>query len=65
MTIFDITGKEIIALVNQKQSAGIYEVDFSGNGYSSGVYFYRIEADDFSGKKFVDAKKMVLIKWKL
>jgi len=57
LIVFDIQGREITTLVNEKQSYGTYEVDFSGNGYSSGVYFYKIETDDF-----VQSKKMVLLK---
>jgi len=58
ISVFDITGKHIIDLVNRKQSAGTYEVDFSGYGLSSGVYFYSLIADGL----FVETKKMVLIK---
>jgi hypothetical protein len=61
MTVYDITGRHIIDLVNQKQNAGTYEVDFSGNGLSSGVYFYRITI--ISGKQvFSDTKKMLMLK---
>ena len=62
LIVFDILGKKIAELVNQKQAAGTYEVDFSGNGLSSNVYFYRIEAEEPNGNKFVDSKKMVLLK---
>ena len=59
LIIYDITGKEITSLVNQKQKAGTYQVDFSGNGYSSGVYFYSLIVDS----KITDTKRMILIKW--
>ncbi len=58
LVVFDITGKEIIILVNQKQSAGTYEVDFSGSNYSSGLYFYSLIIDG----KLTDTKKMILLK---
>ena len=58
LTVFDIIGKHIIDLVNQKQSPGVYEVDFSGNVYSSGVYFYSL----YINGKLIDTKKMLLIK---
>ena len=51
-------GKFIIDLVNQKQSVGTYQSEFSGLGYSSGVYFYSLIIDG----KIVDTKRMVLIK---
>jgi len=57
VTIFDITGKEIAQLVNEKLSAGTYEADFNGSVFSSGTYFYRIEAGNF-----IETKKMTLIK---
>ena len=61
LVVFDITGKEITNLVNQEQSAGIYEVDFSGSGYASGVYFYKLTVS--SGiEVFTDTKTMILVK---
>lgn len=58
LIVFDIQGKEAAILVDEKQSAGTYEVDFSAKGYSSGVYFYSI----FINGKHIDTKKMILIK---
>lgn len=57
LKVFDIVGKEIAVLVNEKLQAGEYEVPFSSNQLTSGVYFYRIEAGDF-----VSIKKMILLK---
>jgi hypothetical protein len=45
-------------LVNEEQTAGTYEVDFSGANYSSGVYFYSLIIEG----KVIDTKKMILIK---
>jgi photosystem II stability/assembly factor-like uncharacterized protein len=58
LVVFDVSGKQISELINQKQNAGIYEVDFGGTGLSSGIYFYSLFADG----KLIDTKKMVLIK---
>ncbi len=62
INVYDITGKEIISLVNEKQNAGLYQVDFSatggGNRLSSGVYFYSLIVDG----NLIDTKKMLLIK---
>ncbi len=61
LAVYDIQGREIVTLVNEKQDYGNYQVDFSGNGLSSGVYFYKIIIT--SGKEvFRDTRKMVLIK---
>ena len=57
LTIYDILGKEIEKLINEKQAPGIYEVTFNASQYPSGVYFYRIEAEDFT-----DVKKMIFLK---
>jgi photosystem II stability/assembly factor-like uncharacterized protein len=57
LTVYDVLGRKIKVLVNEKQSPGIYEVTFDGTNFSSGVYFYRIEASNFS-----ETKKMLVIK---
>ena len=57
MKIYDVLGKEVATLVNETKVAGTYSVNFDGTNLSSGVYFYRIEANDF-----VAVKRMVLIK---
>jgi len=61
LIVFDVTGKHIIDLTDQKQSAGTYEVDFSGYGYSSGVYFYKLTVTS-AKEVFTQTKKMLLIK---
>jgi hypothetical protein len=57
LIIFDILGKEVTTLVNEKQSPGTYEVNWDGTNYPSGVYFYTLTAGDF-----VETKKMLMIK---
>ncbi len=58
LTIYDILGREVIKLVNNEfKQPGRYVVEFNGTNLASGVYFYRIEANDF-----IDSKKMVLVK---
>jgi hypothetical protein len=58
LAVFDIQGKEVTTLVNQKQSAGTYEVDFSGSKYSSGIYFYSL----YINGGVADTRKMILVK---
>ena len=55
--VYDILGKEIQTLVNDKFEPGIYEVDFDGSNLSSGIYFYQLTAGDFR-----QVRKMVLLK---
>jgi photosystem II stability/assembly factor-like uncharacterized protein len=55
--VFDIRGQFIRYLVNQKQNAGTYQVDFDAADLPSGVYFYELTTEKFSA-----ARKMILIK---
>lgn len=57
LIIYDVLGKEVTTLVNKEQTAGSYEVEFNGNGLSSGIYFYRLRTG-----RFVETKKMVLLR---
>jgi len=57
LKVYDVLGKEVITLVNETKSAGTYIVNFNGSKLSSGVYFYKIEANEFT-----DIKRMMLIK---
>jgi 1,4-alpha-glucan branching enzyme len=55
--VYDILGREIAVLVNNEKPAGEYSVTFDGGRFSSGVYFYTIQAGDYS-----TTKKMILLK---
>ena len=57
LKIYDMLGKEVAALVNEKLTSGVYEATFNAARYPSGVYFYKIETE-----KFTEVKKMSLIK---
>jgi len=58
LKVYDISGKVVAILSeNEFKIAGSYKVTWNAENFSSGVYFCRIEADNF-----VDIKKMVLIK---
>jgi hypothetical protein len=57
LKIYDILGKEISTLVNEKMQPGTYEVKFDGSRLASGVYFYKLQAGDFQ-----ETKKLVLLK---
>jgi len=63
LKVYDVLGNEIATLVNKEFMAGSYEVDFSGRGLSSGIYFYSIEAIPADGTEyFHSVKKMILLK---
>jgi hypothetical protein len=57
LVVFDILGREVTTLVNDFKQAGNYNISFDASSLASGVYFYKIEANDF-----VQTKKMLLIK---
>lgn len=57
LTIFDITGRQVATLVDQQMNAGPHTQVFNASALSSGMYFYRIEAGEFS-----DVQKMMLVK---
>jgi len=57
LKVYDILGKEIDALVHEEKQVGSYEINFNATNLSSGIYFYKIQAGDFT-----DTKKLILIK---
>ncbi|HEY5123724.1 MAG TPA: T9SS type A sorting domain-containing protein [Ignavibacteria bacterium] len=57
LKVYDVMGREVQTLVNEKLSAGTYEVKFDGSMLTSGVYFYKMQTGDFS-----ETKKMILMK---
>ncbi len=57
ITVYDISGKEVEVLVNGFQSPGKYSVSYNASKLTSGVYFYRIQTDNYT-----DTKKMILVK---
>ena len=62
LSVYNILGQKIATLVNEIQNAGVYSIqwnaqDVLGNNISSGIYFYRIETDDYTM-----TKKMLLVR---
>lgn len=55
--VYDLLGREVAVLVNEEKSAGIYQIEFSGNELSSGIYYYSIKAGEH-----LETKKMILLK---
>jgi len=57
LAVYDILGRELSVLVNEKREAGYHEVHFDASRFSSGVYFYRLRAGDFT-----ETRRFLLIK---
>ncbi len=57
LKVYDSLGNEIVTLANEEKPAGIYEVEFRGNSLPSGIYFYRLQAGDYTA-----TKKLILMK---
>lgn len=55
--IYDVLGRKIDEILNEYEEAGSYKINYNAYKLSSGVYFYKIEAESFT-----DIKSMVLIK---
>jgi hypothetical protein len=57
LAIYDLLGKKVVTLVNEKQNAGYYRLAVHDSELTSGIYFYQIKAGDF-----VQARKMILLR---
>jgi len=57
LTVYDIMGRELSTIANEQLKPGTYEVEFDGDKYQTGVYFYRLTTDNVN-----ITKKMLLIK---
>ena len=57
LKVYDLLGKEVVTLVNEKLNPGTYRVEFDAGSLTSGVYFYRLTSGDFT-----DTKRMLLLK---
>jgi hypothetical protein len=57
LKVYDVLGNEVATLVNTSQDAGAYEIDFDAASLASGLYFYTLQAGNFTS-----TKKMILLK---
>ncbi|HEY3250299.1 MAG TPA: YCF48-related protein, partial [Ignavibacteria bacterium] len=57
LIVYDILGREVAKLVNEDLKPGVYEAEFDGSNYSSGVYHYKLTVGIFH-----ETKKMLMIK---
>jgi hypothetical protein len=57
LKIFDILGKEVATLIDEKLQPGSYSLEFDASKLASGIYFYSLTAENF-----ISTKKMILLK---
>ncbi len=57
LKVYDVLGREVASLVNEKLGRGTYDVTFEAAGLAGGVYFYQLRVGDF-----IEAKRLVLLK---
>jgi hypothetical protein len=57
LKIYDIMGREVQTLVNERLQPGTYELTFDGSNLTSGVYFYQLTSGNFK-----ETKKLLLLK---
>jgi uncharacterized repeat protein (TIGR01451 family) len=57
LVVFDVLGRQVAVLLNERKTPGSYEVSFDASGLSSGVYYYRLSAG-----MFVQTRTMLLIR---
>jgi hypothetical protein len=62
LKVYDILGREILALVNEQQEPGYYQKSFNARGYASGMYIYQLIAADRQNHKHVFHRAMMLVK---
>jgi hypothetical protein len=55
--VFNMLGNEVATLVDEEKSEGVYAVKFDGTGFSSGIYFVRLQSGSF-----IQTIKMMLMK---
>jgi hypothetical protein len=55
--VYDVLGREVSTLVNEVKGPGTYTVQFDASNLASGVYFYRLQAGDFT-----QTKRLLLLK---
>lgn len=57
LIVYDVLGNEVKTIVNEKETAGSYAIEFDASGFPSGIYYYKIKAGEFE-----QVKKMILLK---
>ena len=59
LKVYDVLGREIVTLINEKKTPGEYKINFNADDYnlSSGIYLYKLVTNEFT-----DVKKMIFLR---
>jgi hypothetical protein len=57
LKIYDVLGREVASLVDETRQPGVHSVSWDARGFSSGVYFYRLQSGGFT-----ETKRMILLR---
>ena len=57
LKIYDVLGREVAQIINERRSAGTYQIEFNASSLNSGVYYYTLTAGSYT-----ETKKMMLVK---
>lgn len=57
LKVFDVLGKEVATLINEHKLAGKHSINFNASNLASGIYFYRINVNEYA-----ETKKLILMK---
>ena len=61
LSIYNLLGQKVATLVDKRQQAGYHSVEWDASGFASGVYYWKITADD-DGEMDIETGKLVIIK---
>jgi len=64
LKIYNILGQEVAEVLNEEKQPGAYTINWNASGFTSGVYFYKLTAQDIvnHSNKFLEVKKLILIR---
>lgn len=62
VVIVDLLGREVTRIVDSHLEAGHHRANVNAETWASGVYLYRIEATGESGERFMETRRMTLMK---
>jgi hypothetical protein len=57
LKVFNVLGKEVATLINGQVETGKHKIEYDATGLNSGVYFYKIESENYT-----ETRKMILLK---